>query len=151
MNDSKDACFSRAVRVMYGHIGQACTLDDIAKKAHMSLASMKRLFQEALGQSPGAFMRRLRMEYAFRFSAAVSHITRDIDAERMNIKGGDYARFSYFGKPNNLGLAYHYIFGKWQQAASKKIAKDKPAFTMFEHIPDAMQEEYIMIYVPLVC
>lgn len=55
---------------------------------------------------------RARPENKCRFSACISHVARTIEAETFTIIGGKYARLRYVGKPNNLGLAYHYIFGQ---------------------------------------
>lgn len=230
MNKKNNKKFSNAVSVIYDNIDQEIKLEDIARQIGLSLASLKRLFHEAVDQSPGSFIRRLRMELAFRslqsrkssvleiamasgfdnqsafarqfkrtfgyspskarekinilselehaeleepdiveledmklqsvseiglyyesapkawhrlkeklndvelsdnfsgvfigighdnphegtvpenqvrFSACVSHLERDIQADQMIIAGGQYARFRYLGKPNNLGLAYH--------------------------------------------
>lgn len=262
--------FGEIVRFIYRNIDRPIKLEDIAKHAGISLAALKRLFQAAVEQSPGAFIRRLRMELAFqslqnrdasileialasgfedqaafarrfkqlfgyspskarkktniikafenikleepdiielnniplqaiteiglyfesapkawnklrkelnkdelsddfggifigighdnphegnvdedkvRFSAGVSYLERNIDANPMIIKGGKYARFRYMGKSNNLGLAYHYIFGQWVNA--KKIDKQKPPILIFEKFPENFAEENILIHVPL--
>ena len=44
-----------------------------------------------------------------RFSAGVTLVKRNLSINNLMISGGNYARFRYLGKPNNLGLAYHYI------------------------------------------
>src|SRR5580658_10292866 len=56
----------KAVRFIYDNIDKPIKLADIAAAVNISLSSLKRLFLEATGQSPGAFVRRLRMEIAFR-------------------------------------------------------------------------------------
>src|SRR5207302_104311 len=48
------------------NIDKPIELEDIALGVGLSLASLKRLFEEATHQSPGAFIRKLRMEIAFR-------------------------------------------------------------------------------------
>ena len=269
--DSKK--FSQVVVIIYNSIDEPIKLDDLSKKIGMSLASLKRLFQEAIGQSPGAFIRRLRMELAFRslqsrensilevalesgfndqsafarrfketfgyspskarekinivkelecikleepdivqleniklqsitevglyfesaprawsklteklndvelsddfsgtfigighdnphegsvpedqvrFSACISHVERDIAADHILISGGSYARFHYLGKPNNLGLAYHYIFGQWAEKSTLTIDNQKPTFNIFGEIPSAFEEQKIIIHVPIV-
>tara|TARA_B100000989_G_scaffold298815_1_gene290137 strand:- start:80475 stop:81287 length:813 start_codon:yes stop_codon:yes gene_type:complete len=268
----KNSNFGQAVSFIYDNLDEIISLDDVAKAAGVSVATLKRLFDDAVGQSPGQFIRGLRMELAFRtlrtrnisvlevalsvgyedqsafarqfkkafgftpkasrqvnniiselecvsleepeildletielqgvtkqglyfesapaawealateisaveleddftglfigighddphngevapeavrFSACVSHVNDDLEIARINIIGGCYARFQYKGKPNNLGLAYHYIYGKWETVSEYDIDHSKPAFTCFENIPTGMDEERIKIYVPL--
>lgn len=269
MNDNK---FGQFARIIYENIDQPIKIDAISLQVGMSLASLKRLCQQAINQSPGAFIRRLRMELAFRslqsrensilevalasgyddqssfsrrfketfgysptqarekikivnelecivlqepdivelkdlhlqsitetgyyydaapkawiklreklseqeladdfsgifvgighddphdgitpenksrFSACISHVERDIEAGKFIITGGKYARFRYTGKPNNLGLAYHYIFGQWVDKSPIKINKEKPAFILFDNFPEASSEHNLMIHVPM--
>lgn len=272
MADRDHKKFSEIMRFIYNNIDKPMSLEDISKNANISLASLKRLFHAAIEQSPGAFIRRLRMELAFRslqnrensvleialaagfddhaafsrrfkkifgyppskarkkinlikefesieleepeilqledipvqaftetgiyfesapkawnklreqlnqdelsddfsgifigvghdnphegdiaedkvrFSACVSLLERNIGGDRMIIKGGRYARFYYHGKPNNLGLAYHYIFGQWQETSSENIDKKNPPFLVFEKFPENFKNQNIIIYVPL--
>ncbi|MBA2652209.1 MAG: AraC family transcriptional regulator [Tatlockia sp.] len=269
MNDNK---FGKLARLIYENIDQPMKLDEISSQIGLSLASLKRLCQQTVNQSPGAFIRRLRMELAFRslksrensilevalasgfddqsafsrrfketfgysptqarekikllselecvvleepdlvelndlhlqsvsetgyyyeaapnawnklklklqeyeladdfsgvfvgighdnphegtrkedkcrFSACISHLERNIETEKLTITGGKYARFRYVGKPNNLGLAYHYIFGQWLDNSPIKIDKNKPAFILFDQFPDGSKEHKLMIHVPL--
>jgi AraC-like DNA-binding protein/DNA gyrase inhibitor GyrI len=269
MNENK---FAKLVGLIYENIDQPIRLEEIALRSGLSLASMKRLCQQAINQSPGAFIRRLRMELAFRslqsretsvlevalasgfedqssfarrfretfgfsptqarekmkivselesvvlqepdivelrdlnlqavtatgyyfeaapkawqelqeklsvveladdfsgvfvgighdnphdgvtaenkcrFSACISHATRDLAIDKFIIEGGRYARFRYLGKPNNLGLAYHYIFGQWEDKSGMKINKEKPAFILFDKFPEASTEHNLMIHVPV--
>jgi DNA gyrase inhibitor GyrI len=85
-----------------------------------------------------------------RFTAGVTLIERDLGIEHTTISGGRYARFLYVGKPNNLGLAYHYIYGKWSETSIIKINNTKPAFIAYDGFPDALQEQKILIHVPLI-
>ncbi|EKD75614.1 MAG: hypothetical protein ACD_44C00082G0001 [uncultured bacterium] len=265
--------FGNVIRIIYNNIDKPIDLDEIALEAGLSLASLKRVFKEAVDQSPGVFIRRLRMELAFRslqdrensiletalasgfddqsafarrfkktfgyppsiarekinivseleyakleepdfvelhdlslqsvtevglyfesaprawkklkeklnqseltddfsglfigighddphegivpenkvrFSACVSHIDRNIGANKLIVKGGKYARFRYIGKPNNLGLAYHYIFGQWAEKSAIKIHRKKLTFIVFERIPMTLKEQKIMVHVPLI-
>ncbi|WP_165475125.1 AraC family transcriptional regulator [Legionella yabuuchiae] len=84
-----------------------------------------------------------------RFSAGVSLVNIDLGIARLQLTGGLYARFHYRGKPNNLGLAYHYIYGKWASASSFEISKEKPAFVVHENLPDPISEQKLIIHVPL--
>ena len=84
-----------------------------------------------------------------RFSAGVALSDRDFGIECHIIPGGNYARFHYLGKPVNLGLAYHYIYGKWLGNSKFKINKKIPAFIAYEGLPEGLKEEKILIHVPL--
>ena len=268
----KENTFGQFVREIYKHIDEPITLNKIALKVGLSLASLKRLCQKTVNQSPGAFVRRLRMELAFqslqskensilevalssgfedqsafsrrfketfgysptkarekikivselecvmleepdiveltdlylqavtetgyyyeaapkawtklkeklnqmeladdfsgvfigighdsphdgltpedkcRFSACISHVERDIQVEKIVIKGGRYARFRYMGKPHDLGVAYHYIFGQWEDLSAIKINQHEPAFILFDRYPDALSEHQLIIHVPV--
>lgn len=265
--------FGKAVHFIYDNIDQNISLQDIADSVGISLSSLKRMFIEIANQSPGAFIRRLRMEFAFRslnskkdsiltvalssgfedqsaftrcfkemfgypprearkklnivneldsitldepeiveldqlniqvvtqqglyfesaprawdllktkllpaeleddfssvyigisrdnphsgtvpedqvkFSAGVTHIQRDLGIEHMVIPAGKYAKFHYVGKLANLGLAYHYIFGKWSEHASHKIDLKKLAFRLSDEFPNGLKEQKLAIYVPLI-
>jgi len=264
--------FVKAVRFIYENIDQPIKLDDIAQAVGISDSSLKRLFIEATSQAPGVFIRRLRMELAFRtlqsrsdsilevalsagfddqsafarcfketfgypptaarkklniaseleyvslgepdiveltdlnlqsiteiglyveaaknawtklhgklnpyeisddfsgifigighdnpheesvkedqlrFTAGVTHVERDLGLDKMIIPKGHYARFHYIGKPINLGLAYHYIYGKWSEQSLFRINKSIPAFLAFDNFPDGFKEQKILIHVPL--
>jgi AraC-like DNA-binding protein/DNA gyrase inhibitor GyrI len=272
MNELTNENFIKLIRYIYAHIDQPLTLEKLAELIGVSTSSLKRIFVEATGQSPGAFIRRLRMEYAFRllqsqqdnilevalsagfedqsafarrfketfgfspreartklnivnelesitlvepdiveladlpiqsitevglyfesapkafsllkdklttnelsddslnlfigighdnphegnikddqvrFTAGVAFIERELGVGRMMIPGGRYARFHFFGKPNNLGLAYHYIYGKWSESSGNQIDQNKPAFTEFDRFPEPLKEYNILIHVPL--
>ena len=265
--------FIKAVRFIYDNIDQPIELEDIAKTVGVSLSSLKRLFIEATDKSPGAFIRRLRMELAFRslqnrndtvlevalnsgfddqssfarcfkeafgfspsearkkinivnelecvsldepdiveltelhiqsvteqglyfecakrawdklkeklstdeidddfsgifigighdnpheggvaenkvrFSAGIALVERDLGVEHRTIPQGIYARFHYTGKPVNLGLAYHYIYGKYSESSTFKINKKIPAFVTYDVFPEAFKEYRIIIHVPLI-
>jgi AraC-like DNA-binding protein/DNA gyrase inhibitor GyrI len=271
MNNFKNELFIKVIRFIYDHIDQPITLEDIGKMCGLSVSSLKRLFVDETGQSPGGFIRRLRMEFAFRslqsrkdsilevalgsgfedqsafarrfketfgysprearkklnivselesisldepdiieltdlpiqsvtekglyfeaapkawsilkdklsdeelsddfsgtfigighdnghvvaedqvrFSAGVALSKRNLGVKSRIIEQGHYARFRYFGKPNNLGLAYHYIYGKWLEISPIKIDHTKAAFMEFDHFPEAFKEQNILIHVPLV-
>lgn len=273
MNDLNNEHFIKVIRFIYDHIDQPIMLEDLAELVGVSVSSLKRLFVDATGQSPGVFIRRLRMEFAFRslqskkdsileialssgfedqsafarrfketfgysprdarkklnivselesislnepdiveltdlpiqavtekglyfeaapkawnmlkeklspaelsddfsgtfisighdnphdgkveedqvrFSVGVALVERDLGVGRIVLSRGRYARFHYFGKPNNLGLAYHYIYGKWSEISAIKIDNTKPAFMEFDCFPQAAKEVNILIHVPLI-
>lgn len=264
--------FAKAVRYIYDNIDKPIELEEIASNIGISLSSLKRLFEEAVNQSPGAFIRRLRMEMAFRslksrnesileialshgfedqsafarqfkktfgyapsiarqklnivnelecitleepdlieinsftiqsitetglyfesaprawdklktalsqlainddfsgmyigighdnphegdikedqvrYTAGVTFLDEELHLSSMQIAGSKYARFRYKGKPANLGMAYHYIYGKWQENSPIKINLTIPAFVVFDCFPQAFKEEYALIYVPV--
>jgi AraC family transcriptional regulator len=273
MNDLNNEHFIKVIRFVYDHIDQPIMLEDLAELIKVSVSSLKRIFVEATGQSPGVFIRRLRMEFAFRslqskkdsilevalnsgfedqsafarrfketfgysprearkklnivnelesitlqepdivelmdlpiqavaekglyfeaapkawnilnekltaaelsddfsgtfisighdnphdgkvkedqvrFSAGVALLERDLGIERIILSKGHYVRFHYYGKPNNLGLAYHYIYGKWLEISAIQIDNAKPAFMEFDCFPVAAKEVNILIHVPLI-
>jgi AraC family transcriptional regulator len=264
--------FVKAVRFIYDNIDTPIKLENIATAVGISLSSLKRLFIEATGQTPGAFVRRLRMELAFRslqnrndsvlevalssgfddqsafarcfketfgypptdarkklnivnefecislnepdiielahihlqsvteqglyveaavkawdilkekltpdelsddfsgifigighdnphedgiredqvrFTAGVTLVERNLGIQHTTIPRGLYARFHYTGKPVNLGLAYHYIYGKWLEESAYKIDNNVPAFIAFDSFPEAFKEHKLVIHVPL--
>ncbi len=272
MSYIKNTQFVKAVRFIYENIDQPIILEEIARSIGVSLSSLKRIFAEGTNQTPGAFIRRFRMELAFRslqsrndsilevalssgfddqsafarcfkdtfgytptqarkklnivnelesisldepiivelndlpiqavtkqglyveaaknawctlakklqtdelgddfsgmligigydnphdgevevdkvrFSAGIALLRRDLGIEHISLQGGRYARFQYIGKPANLGLAYHYIYGKWKEKSEFEINKKIPAFLTFDDMPNALKEQKIFIHVPL--
>lgn len=83
-----------------------------------------------------------------RFTAGVALAGRTLGTETRTISKGKYAKFQFFGKPNNLGLAYHYIFGHSEECMIN-IDKTQPPFIMFDGFPDGIKEQSMLIYVPL--
>ena len=62
-NDS----FIKSLSYIYQNIDDpALKLENIATQIGKSVSSLKRIFEKYIDQSPGAFIRRLRMELAFR-------------------------------------------------------------------------------------
>jgi AraC-like DNA-binding protein len=58
--------FIKAVKFIYQNLDEPISLELIAKNSGVSIATLKRLFLDASGSSVGSFVRRLRMERAFR-------------------------------------------------------------------------------------
>lgn len=85
-----------------------------------------------------------------RFSAGIPHLSNDLNIEKIVIAGGVYAKFNYTGKLNNLGLAYHHIYGAWSNKLSIEIDDKKKAFIMLDRLPNDFKEYSICIYIPLV-
>jgi AraC-like DNA-binding protein/DNA gyrase inhibitor GyrI len=272
MSYISDKHFAKAVCFIYENIDQPLSLETIAKSLLISTTSLKRLFEEAINQSPGLFVRKLRMEMAFRslknrsdsileialasgfedhsafsrcfkktfgfspasakekinlvnelecvvlqepdiievegleiycvtetglyfesaprawqelrknltaeeqsedfagffvgiahdnpheglvnedqvrFTAGVSFINRKLSLSKMKTGSGLYARFHFRGKPTNMGLAYHYIYGQWNEKSEWKINTEVPAFVVHPGFPDAFKEADLLIHVPL--
>lgn len=264
--------FIAAINYLYKKIDQPIVIDDIAKAVGLSTSSLKRLFLEATNLSIGAFIRRLRMEHAFRtlknketsilevalscgfenhsafsrafkenfgypptfarkkvnivdelecitleepefieineikiqavttkgsyfeaaprawqslqnhlmetelnddftgtfigighdnphdgnvsenhvrFSAGIAFDSRNLHIQQIMLNQGTYAKFNYKGKPNTLGLAYHYIYGSWSTQAAVKINELIPAFMVFDTLPSEFKIQNITIYIPL--
>ena len=88
-------------------------------------------------------------ENQVRFTAAVAFLEDDLHINQTTLLGGTYAKFPYTGALNNLGLAYHYIYGKWMETSGFSISKARPAFIAFGTFPDSLTEQRVSIYVPL--
>jgi AraC family transcriptional regulator len=265
--------FSKSVRYIYENIDKPINLEEIASHVGLSLSSLKRLFNEAVNQTPGVFIRKLRMEMAFRsikkrdesileialsygfedqsaftrrfkqifgysptkarekfnivselecivleepdiieinnlniqaitetglyfesapraweklkkilsnhdvnddfsgifigighdnphegtikedqvrYTAGIIFLDKDLSLSKINVPDGSYARFRYKGKPTNFGMAYHYIYGKWQENSNIKINKNIPAFVTFDNFPEGFRECNALIHVPLI-
>ncbi len=84
-----------------------------------------------------------------RFSAGVAHLESDLGCDEIIIARGAYAKFNYIGKLNNMGLAYHYIYGAWLNKSAIKIDDKNPAFMVIDKFPDNFQEQNVSIYMPL--
>jgi AraC family transcriptional regulator len=84
-----------------------------------------------------------------RFSAGIVHLEQDFGMNEISIAKGSYAKFKYIGKLNNMGLAYHYIYGTWLNKTSIKIDDKNPAFIIMNKFPDDFKEQRVSIYVPL--
>jgi AraC-like DNA-binding protein/DNA gyrase inhibitor GyrI len=84
-----------------------------------------------------------------RFSAGVTHVDQDLAGTCIMMASGLYARFSYEGKLNNLGMAYHYIYGAWARQKGVVIQKDQPTFVVMDRFPDPFQEHSLCLYTPL--
>lgn len=89
-------------------------------------------------------------EAQVRFSAGISLSDKDLGIEKITIPASRYARFRYIGKIWNVGLAYHYIYGKWMESSPFKVSKEIPAFMSFDKIPDGSSQEKIIIHVPII-
>lgn len=85
-----------------------------------------------------------------RFSAGVAYLSADLRIESITIAGGKYAQFNYTGKLNNMGLAYHYIYGAWLNKSSVKIDHINSAFMIMDKFPNNFEESAVSIYVPIV-
>jgi len=85
-----------------------------------------------------------------RFSAGITCLNTDLKLEEITVKGGRYAKFNYTGKLNNMGLAYHYIYGAWLNKSATKIDSTKPAFMMMDKFPNNFEESRVSIYVLII-
>lgn len=88
-------------------------------------------------------------EHKVRFSAGVAHLEHNLGLTTITIAAGTYAKFNYQGKLNNLGLAYHYIYGAWNTASPIKIDHTHPAFMVFDKFPHDLDKHTVAIYVPI--
>lgn len=88
-------------------------------------------------------------ENQVRFTAGISLVDKDLGLTKITIPGCCYARFRYVGKVWNLGLAYHYIYGKWLENSEIKINNNIAAFIVFDKFPDGEQDVNVIIHVPI--
>lgn len=270
MHNKKNEQFLRAVEYIYKFIDQQVCLDAVANYAHVSVATLKRLFTDYTEKTPGQFIRRMRMEQAFqalqntdddviqvalasgfsdhaafarcfkkcfgktpaaarerlqivselehiellepdikrledivvqgvtvqglyfesaprawqqlhavletlpkdeatlfigighdnphegqvsadavRFTAGIASGKQKDGLASITLKSGDYAKFSFKGRVNNLGMAYHYIYGAWQERSCYNVDYAKPAFQVFDDFPMPSKDESVLIYVPV--
>ena len=107
MNDNN---FVKAIQFIHKNIDKTFTMSDIAKAIGLSLSSLKRLFLEATGLSAGSFIRRLRMERAFR----------SLQNKEMNIL--EIALSSGFEDHSAFARAFKDNFGYSPTSARKKLS-----------------------------
>ncbi len=85
-----------------------------------------------------------------RFSACIAHTEKKYPhLQTTTIVGGLYAQFHYHGKLINLGLAYHYIFGAWNNTNNNSIDHARPAFIIFDQFPSNFKKQNLIISVPI--
>ncbi len=85
-----------------------------------------------------------------RFSACIAHTEKKYsNLQSLTIEKGLYAQFHYHGKLINLGLAYHYIFGTWNNTNNDSINHTKPAFIIFDRFPSGFEKQNLIISVPI--
>ncbi len=53
MNNENNRVLIQAIRLIYDNIDQPLTLEEISRVSTVSVSTLKRLFMEATGQSPG--------------------------------------------------------------------------------------------------
>lgn len=272
MSNTNNITFIKAVKYAYENIDKILTVENLAEKTHVSTSTLKRLFRSTTGTSIGAFIRKLRMEHAFktlqskessileialqsgfddhsafarcfkntfgysptsartktnivnelehiilddpeiieiqgfslwaitkqglyfeaapqawqelkthltatelsddfmgsfigighdnphenhvsadkvRFSAGITHLDGSLHLKEITLTGATYAKFHYSGTLQNLGLAYHYIYGTWRNKSKFIIDKQKVAFILLNELPEKLKEYRLAIYVPL--
>jgi AraC family transcriptional regulator len=67
MNTNTSAeLFRAAALYIYDHLDDAVSVDVVAQALNVSTSTLKRVFAEIVEQSPGVFIRRVRMEFALR-------------------------------------------------------------------------------------
>lgn len=109
MTNNDNDNFIKAVRFIYDNVDQPIKLDDIAKAVGISLSSLKRLFIEVTQKSPGEFIRRIRMELAFR----------TLQSKKDNIL--EVALSTGFGDQSAFARRFRETFGYSPTKAREKI------------------------------
>ena len=79
--DSYDTRVSTAIRLMEERIDRPLTISAIARRVHLSVRGLEKLFKSAIGETPGAYYLRLRLSLARRMVTDTSAPLADI-AER---------------------------------------------------------------------
>lgn len=72
----------------------------------------------------------------------------DLGLPRILLPEASYARFVFTGKPDSLGLAYHYIYGVWRERTNWALAP-KAALILFNSPPASSSIGEVSICVPL--
>ena len=64
--DSYRNIIGRAIRFMEGNLKEGISIDDVARDSGYSLFHFTRVFMELTGETPGSYLRKLRLEEAAR-------------------------------------------------------------------------------------
>lgn len=64
--DAYQDCVERSIQLMYAHLGESLTIDDLADAAFMSRFHFSRVFLQVTAVSPGRFLAAIRMQEAKR-------------------------------------------------------------------------------------
>lgn len=95
MNDSIEQAVLRAIVTMRENLGEALTVDDLARSAMFSKFHFTRIFQRATGVTPGRFLSAMRLQRAKQLLVTtelnIAHISADVG---YNSVGTFSSRFS---------------------------------------------------------
>jgi len=99
--DGYDARLAQAIRLMEAHIDQPLTVAAVAKRAGVTARTLELIFDKSIGESPGAYYQRLRMNAARRLVLDTGVPMADIAARTGFASAAAFSRaFSkMFGKP----------------------------------------------------
>jgi len=107
-----DPALAKAIRFIRTHAERPMTVTDVAAQAGLSRRALERRFETALGRTPAAEIRRLRMEQAKRL------------LETTDLPVPDVAEQSGFGSPEYLAAVFRRAFGltplKYRRAARNR-------------------------------
>lgn len=90
MNTSQNQLI-KAINYIYQYIDHPISLAEVSEAAAISEATLKRIFNELLDESPGMFIRKLRMELAFK---SLQSRTLSVIETALSVGYQDHAAFS---------------------------------------------------------
>lgn len=99
--DGQDPRVARAIRLMENHIDRPLTMTTIAKRAGISTRTLEKIFIAALGETPGAYCLRLRLNAARRLVLDTTEPMADIAARTGFSSAAIFSRAfgKAFGQP----------------------------------------------------
>ena len=98
---ARDARLAQAIRLMESHVDQPLTVAAIARRVGLSARALELLFQRSLGETPGAYALRLRLNAARRLVLDTSEPMADIAARTGFSSASTFSRAfaAAFGEP----------------------------------------------------
>jgi len=98
---ARDARLAQAIRLMESHVDQPLTVAAIARRVGLSTRALELLFDRSLGETPGAYALRLRLNAARRLVLDTSEPMADIAARTGFSSASTFSRAfaSAFGSP----------------------------------------------------
>ncbi|MDF1601859.1 GlxA family transcriptional regulator [Mesorhizobium sp. YIM 152430] len=99
--DGHDTRLAQAVRIMESHVDRPLTIAAIARRSKTSVRAMELVFRRAIGESPGAYYLRLRLNAARRLVLDTREPMADIAARTGFSSAAAFSRAfaRAFGKP----------------------------------------------------
>jgi transcriptional regulator GlxA family with amidase domain len=113
------AAVDAAIRFMTANQGRTIQIRDVTQVSGLTRRGLHKAFRKHTGQTPGAFLRRLRLDFAAQLLA------------RYDLPVGQIARRSGFRSSNSFHVAFQRAFrispGRFRQRQWRMIAAPAPA------------------------